>query len=172
MSLQFQDVVDCLIVLYPEFDFVFLFVHSQGYCHARKRNAGALNALHMCSKRYGGTQPRILRDSTILSNNGFLGPHSPSLQLGNTQSLVFKPEDSGPCWYLFHQQSDLQRHDKPTTGRSKLVTQSEFTPKKFLVCPSDRFNLQFTAIVTNFSIQLSGRNLPPTATTAAHQPRS
>ncbi|KAI2493984.1 hypothetical protein MHU86_20558 [Fragilaria crotonensis] len=34
MSLQFEDVVDCLQVLYPEFDFVFLFDHSQG--HARK----------------------------------------------------------------------------------------------------------------------------------------
>ena len=121
--LHFEDVVDCLIVLCPEFDFIFLFDHSQG--HARKRN-GALNALHM-SKNYGGTQP-FMRDSTILSDNGFLGPHSPSLQVGDTQSLlVFKPNDSGP-WYLSHQQSELQQHDRPT-GRSKLVERS----KKLLV---------------------------------------
>lgn len=44
MSLQFEDVVDCLLVLYPEFEFIFLFDHSQR--HARKRN-GALNAFHM-----------------------------------------------------------------------------------------------------------------------------
>ena len=43
-SLQFEEVVDCLLVLYPEFEIVFFFDHSQG--HARKRN-GALNALQM-----------------------------------------------------------------------------------------------------------------------------
>jgi hypothetical protein len=36
MTLQFEDVVDCLIVLCPEFDFLFLFDHSQG--NARKRD--------------------------------------------------------------------------------------------------------------------------------------
>jgi hypothetical protein len=34
MSLQFEDVIDCLQVLYPEFDVVLLFDYSQG--HARK----------------------------------------------------------------------------------------------------------------------------------------
>jgi hypothetical protein len=38
--------------LYPEFEFVFHFDHSQG--HARKK-IGALNALHM-SNNYGGAQ--------------------------------------------------------------------------------------------------------------------
>ncbi len=31
MALQFEDVIDCLIVLYPEFEFIFLFDHSQGH---------------------------------------------------------------------------------------------------------------------------------------------
>lgn len=44
MSLQLEDVIDCVRVLYPNFDLVFLFDHSQG--HARKRD-GALNALNM-----------------------------------------------------------------------------------------------------------------------------
>jgi hypothetical protein len=44
MALQFEDVVDCLKVLYPQYEFVFLFDHSQG--HARKRN-GALDAKQM-----------------------------------------------------------------------------------------------------------------------------
>jgi hypothetical protein len=44
MSLQFKDVVDCLQVLYPEDNFIFLFDHSQG--HARKQS-GALSAFHM-----------------------------------------------------------------------------------------------------------------------------
>jgi hypothetical protein len=31
MSVQLEDVVDCLSVLYPEHDVVFLFDHSQGH---------------------------------------------------------------------------------------------------------------------------------------------
>jgi hypothetical protein len=34
MSVQFEDCVDCLTVVYPHFDFSFLFDHSQG--HAKK----------------------------------------------------------------------------------------------------------------------------------------
>ena len=118
MSLQFEDVVDCLLVLYPEFEFVFLFNHSQG--HAQKRNV-ALNALHM-SKNFGGSQP-LMRDTTILSDNGFLGPHSPQLKIGDTQSLIFKPEDSGP-WYLSPKERQRQRHNR-ATGKRKVVERSK-----------------------------------------------
>jgi hypothetical protein len=41
MTLQFEDVVDCLNVLCSEFDYLFLLDHSQG--HARKRD-GAFDA--------------------------------------------------------------------------------------------------------------------------------
>ena len=34
MSIQFEDCLDCIKVLYPQFDFVFLFDHSQA--HAKK----------------------------------------------------------------------------------------------------------------------------------------
>jgi hypothetical protein len=122
MALQFEDVVDCLIVLYPEFEFIFLFDHSQG--HARKRN-GALNALHM-SKNYGGAQP-VMRDTTILSDIGYLGPNSPLLKVGDTQSLIFKTEDSGP-WYLSPEEKERQRHNRPT-GKRKRIERS----KKMLV---------------------------------------
>jgi hypothetical protein len=40
MSLQFEDVVDCHLVLYPEFEFIFLFNHSHG--HARKQNGHSM----------------------------------------------------------------------------------------------------------------------------------
>jgi hypothetical protein len=122
MSLQFEDVVDCLLVLYPEFELIFLFDHSQG--HARKRN-GALNAFQM-SKNYGGVQ-LVMRDSTILKEDGFLGPHSPQLRVGDTQSLIFKDNDSGP-FYLSPEQRELQRHDRPT-GKHKRVERS----KKLLI---------------------------------------
>jgi hypothetical protein len=90
MSLQFEDVVDCLRVLYPNFDFVFMFDHSQG--HARKREQ-ALSAQQM-SKSYGGAQPRM-RDTTILAEEGFLGPHLPMLRVGDTQSLTYTVDDTG-----------------------------------------------------------------------------
>ena len=118
MSVQFEDVVDCLQVLYPEFEFVFLFDHSQG--HARKRN-GALTALNM-SRGYGGAQAKM-RDTVILQEEGYLGPHSPILKAGDTQSLVYLEGDSGP-WYLSPEQQQLQRHDRPT-GRSKRVERSK-----------------------------------------------
>ena len=31
MSVQFEDCVDCIKVLYPQYDFIFLFDHSCGY---------------------------------------------------------------------------------------------------------------------------------------------
>ena len=124
MSLQFEDVVNRLMVLYPEYEFVFLFDHSQG--HARKQH-GALNAQQM-SRNYGGTQP-IMRDTTIMNTIGYLGTHLPCmLDVGQVQSLVYKAEDIGP-WYLSPgEQRELQRHNKPT-GRSRTVERS----KKLLI---------------------------------------
>ena len=115
MSLQFEDVVDCLKVLYPHFDFLFLFDHSQG--HARKKE-GALDAGKM-SKHFGGAQPSM-RDTTIESVQGFLGaPNSRCLEVGNIQSMIFKPTDSGP-WYLPVDQREARRHDKPTDRRKRV----------------------------------------------------
>jgi hypothetical protein len=118
MSLQFEDVVDCLQVLYPTFDFVFMFDHSQG--HARKREH-ALSA-HQMSKSYGGAQARM-RDTTILAEEGFLGPHLPVLGVADTQSMVFRADDAGP-WYLTLEQRAIQRHNRPT-GKTKRVEKSK-----------------------------------------------
>jgi hypothetical protein len=118
MSLQFEDVVDCLQVLYPEFDVVFLFDHSQG--HARKR-PGALNAFQM-SKTYGGAQA-VMRDTTIMSKEGYLGAHLPRLNVGDTQSFIFNSDDCGP-FYLSPEQREQQRRDRPT-GKIKRVERSK-----------------------------------------------
>ncbi|KAI2495738.1 hypothetical protein MHU86_18762 [Fragilaria crotonensis] len=118
MSLQLEDVVDCLQVLYPEFDLVFLFDHSQG--HARKRDQ-ALSAQHM-SKSYGGAQP-LMRDTTIMAEEGYLGPHLPELRVADIQSMTFAAKDKGP-WYLSPEQQAMQRHDRPT-GKIRLVERSK-----------------------------------------------
>jgi hypothetical protein len=68
-----------------------------------------------------------MRDSTILKEDGFLGPHSPLLFVGDTQSLEFENENSGP-FYLSPEQRALQRNDKPT-GKHKFVERS----KKLLI---------------------------------------
>jgi hypothetical protein len=106
MSLQFEDVIDCVQVLYSEYNFVFLFNHSQG--HARKRN-GTLSAIHM-SQTYSGAQS-ITRDTTILQSEGHLGAYSPKLKVGDTQSFVYASTDTGPWYLLSHKQREAQRHD-------------------------------------------------------------
>ena len=106
---------------------MFLFDHSQGHAHKRD---GALNALQM-SRNYGGTQP-IMRDTVIMNAEGYLGPHSPCLEVGQTQSFAFTAEDLGP-WYLSPQQRDFQRHNR-STGRSKQV---ERTKKQLIKALND-----------------------------------
>jgi hypothetical protein len=81
------------------------------------------------SKGYGGAQT-LTRDTIIVQAEGYLGPYSPVLKVGDTQSLVYNgTTDSGP-WYLTPEQQELQRHDRPT-GRSKVVERSK---KQLLAC--------------------------------------
>ena len=50
MVTQLEDCVDCVKVMYPQFDFIFLFDHSSG--HSKKR-IGGLDASSM-NKEFGG----------------------------------------------------------------------------------------------------------------------
>ncbi|KAI2490891.1 hypothetical protein MHU86_23687 [Fragilaria crotonensis] len=115
MVLQLEDCVDVLNVKYPqEYDFLFLFDHSCG--HDRQREDG-LNVEKM-SKTYGGRAQRKMRETMIKQSQGYLGPHSPKLQVGDTQSMVFNAMDSGPFWMTAVQREET-RHDRildePTT---------------------------------------------------------
>jgi hypothetical protein len=83
MSVQFEDCVDCTKVIYPHFDFVFLFDHSQG--HAKKLVVG-LDAYCM-NKGYGGAQP-MMRESQIKEQDGYLGNYPSTLNVGDSQSNV------------------------------------------------------------------------------------
>lgn len=64
--------VDCLKSLFPDFDFLFLFHHSQGLT---RKKEGALGASKM-NKTFGGTQP-LMRNSKIEAVDGFIGLHEP-----------------------------------------------------------------------------------------------
>ena len=94
MTLQFEDCVDCVKVLYPQYDFLFLFDHS---CRHDRQRPDGLSANRM-NKKNGGNVPKM-RDTTIL-NDDFLGPfeHDAKLRVGQTQTMVFKEGDQGPFW--------------------------------------------------------------------------
>ena len=75
MALQFEDVCDVLSVLFPEYEIVFIFDHSQG--HDKKRDGG-LVATDM-GVNFGGAQPRPRDTQPQLDS---LGIHSPKISVG------------------------------------------------------------------------------------------
>ena len=102
-----------------------------------------------------------MRDTVIIAQDGFLGPHSPSLSVGDTQSLIYKESDAGP-WYLNPNQREVQKHDRPT-GKIKVVEKSK---KQLLEALKDRgVSLQqrdFTkkelqVMATNNNIEIAAR---------------
>jgi hypothetical protein len=106
MAIQFEDCVDCIKVMYPQFDFAFLFDHSQG--HAKKL-ANGLDAYSM-NKGYGGAQPRM-RESVIKEEDGYLGMNQRTLSVGDTQLFSFQPGDIGPFW-MTEEERELNRHSR------------------------------------------------------------
>jgi hypothetical protein len=81
----------------------------------------ALSAQQM-SKSYGGAQPHM-RDTTIMTEERFVGPHLHSLRVAGTQSLVFQVDDVGP-WLVFVRKStdtmtDWQAKPKLLKGPSR-----------------------------------------------------
>ena len=103
MVIQVEDCVDCLKVMYPAFDFLFLFDHSCG--HDRGQPDG-LNAKQM-NVDYGRKQPKM-HPTMIQAEDGYLGPHRHSsvLKVGEEQEMVwpvysdeeFDPSKHGPYW--------------------------------------------------------------------------
>jgi hypothetical protein len=94
MVLQFEDVIDCLKVMHPDYHFVFLFDHSSG--HAKQRPDG-LNASRM-NKSFGGKSPAMHTTIIGTRESGFLGCYPSILEPGQTQHLSFSETDIGPFW--------------------------------------------------------------------------
>jgi hypothetical protein len=80
MVLQLEDCVDCLKVLLPEFNFLFLFDPPCGH---DRQSEGGLNMERML-KSYGDKQA-ILCNTLIKQEKGYLGTHLWTLQPGNIQ---------------------------------------------------------------------------------------
>jgi hypothetical protein len=70
MVLHFEDVVNCFITLYLQYDYLFLFDYSCGY---DKQREDGLNVQKM-SKLYRDKQP-IMCDTVLTKEECFLGPY-------------------------------------------------------------------------------------------------
>ena len=132
MVLQFEDCVDILQYMYPDFDFIFLFDHSNG--HDRMQPNG-LN-INKIGIRFGGKQPHMRH--TLIRSPNQLGPYHNSsydLQIGMHQSLQFSENDQGPC-YLNEIERNKQRYDRDTGKmRTRELTVSS------LICKLKEFGL-------------------------------
>ena len=108
MVLQFEDVVDCLRCFYGEqYKFVFYFDHSSGHDCLRP---DGLNVNSLNSKYHGGKQNSLMRN-TIIQDQTYLGPHQPSLRVGDTQYMCFRDCDNGP-FYLTPDQQIEKKYDR------------------------------------------------------------
>jgi len=111
MAVQLEDCVDCLRVCFPEYDFVFLFDHSQGHT---KNRMGALQASTV-GLQFGGEEP-IMCDSEI--TEGCLGPFAPKLKVSDIQKMVFQSSNTGP-FYLSDQEKERHCYDQNMIGNTR-----------------------------------------------------
>ena len=159
MAIQFEDCVDCLKIIFPQFDFAFLFDHSQG--HAKKL-ANGLDAYSM-NRGFGGVQPRM-RESIINAEDGYLGMNERTVNVGDTQSFVFRPGDAGPFWMNIQEQ-ELNRQDRilpPLSGtprtRNKTISElkAELRPLNVLneQCQYRFVELQELAKTNNVDVKI------------------
>ena len=72
------------------------------------------------NRGYGGVQQRM-RELIIKAEDGYLGMHERTINVGDTQSFVFKPDNVGP-FSMTEQERELNRHDRirpPATGNPR-----------------------------------------------------
>jgi hypothetical protein len=75
---------------------------------------------------FGGTQPDM-HDSKMVE--GCLGPHGPTLALGNMQQFSFRDTDDGPFW-MSPAQRELKKTDKPKgTSKKRALRKGELLLK-------------------------------------------
>ena len=116
MSIQFEDCVDWIKVIYPYFRFC-----VRSFARTRKKLTGGLDAYRI-NKKYGGAQPMMRESSMIKDHDGYLGMHEHILHIGDTQSFVFTSNVKGPFW-MSPEKRELNRHDRmlpATPGTRKL----------------------------------------------------
>ena len=121
MILQLEDCVDVLQNLYPNFDFKFIFDHSNG--HDRLQSNGL--SLSKINIKHGRKQPKMRSSKLQPEHFGPFHDSNYELQLGMTQTMVYSPTDKGPC-YMTPEQHVTHRYDIDTgKERTKELTVSQ-----------------------------------------------
>ena len=118
MSIQFEDCIDCMKVMYPHYDCSFLFDHSCG--HDKKRPDGL--CVNGMTKGYGGLQAKM-KDSKILNKKGYIGKYFETvnlLKVNEFQSMVFSSKDKGPIGRSEIEQQ-LTKYDKDRKNKEGKV---------------------------------------------------
>ena len=118
MILQFEDCIDVVKTLHPEFDFLFLFDHSCG--HDRQRPDGL--SVTKVNKTAGGVHPKM-RESKIETEE-FLGPFPATLGVGDYQQMVFQDGDSGP-FYKSDTEREATKFDRQTGASTRKIRKKE-----------------------------------------------
>jgi hypothetical protein len=113
MAPQFEDCVDAIQVLFPNYDSIKLFDRSCGH------DRGCPDGLEVGNMQtlWGGKQSHV-RDTKIECEEGFLGPFSPKLHVGDIQSMTFSENDEGP-FYLPPVNCKLWRYDEIRRKKTK-----------------------------------------------------
>ena len=110
MIVQFEDCVDCLQILYPDFDFIFLFDHSNG--HDRLQEDGL--SVSKINVGWGGKQPKMKASKLTSSHFGPFHNKNYWLQPGDVQLMQFGYDnDTGPC-NLSPSEREIERNDRDT----------------------------------------------------------
>jgi hypothetical protein len=104
MVLQFEDCVNVVKVLYPEYDHIFLFDHSCG--HDRKRPDGL--CVNSMRKGFLGGKQTVMRDSKMESEE-CLGQFRGLLSVSASQRMHFVPSDAGPYWMTDAESIQIER---------------------------------------------------------------
>jgi hypothetical protein len=121
MILQLEDCVDCLLTLFPHFEYYFLFDHSNG--HDRMKPDGL--CINKCNKNFGGCQPRM-RESKVTHENIGNFPATNKIRAGEKQSMQFSDTDVGP-FYLTVEQREQRRYDTKIGTKEIPLSKDELT---------------------------------------------
>ena len=117
MSLQIEDAVDVLSIVYPQCDIVFLMDQSSGHGKAAK-DAIVVRELN---KTWGGVSDAVekMRDSIVreVGEYRYNDVDNPQLQVNSSQKLMFLPSDKGPFYVKEPKRSNTKTPQPKGTKR-------------------------------------------------------
>ena len=94
MVLQLEDCIDILKFTHPDFDFLFMFDHSNGRDHLCP-NGLNINKINL---KFGGCQPIMQSSKLTISKFDPFHNSTYALQPGMVQEMQFTPTHEGPCY--------------------------------------------------------------------------